>query len=215
MPKTHSDDIAPTLPSSIDGPLQIIDPSDTASWIKIDPANARLAAAGDARPTRVLTTGYCRNYSSTTAHVIGTMAARYVTANNNGGFYLIPFRIPDDMDVAEPSNVKILVNPILNATTNGQVVHFVLAETHVAADGSRSTSTLYYNWDVPDDWTTSDHNVVLIDNGSGRTYDANTFANGEIVGFRISRNGIDASDTFDKSVKFAEYLQFEYTAKEY
>ena len=216
MPKTHTDDVAPALPSSIDGPFQIVDPSDCASWIKADPANARIAAAGNARPTRVLTTGYGRTYLNTTALFIGVaMTARYVNAEDNGGFYLSPIRIPDDMDVGEPCTVKILVTPVQDATTNGQVVRFALTRTRVTLGGSESSSTFVYDWDVPDNWTTSDYNMVTIDNGNGRSFEADTFANGDIVGLRISRQGAATEDTFNKAVKFAEYIQLEYTAKAY
>lgn len=191
MPKTYTDDAAPT-----DG-------------------DAR-TTSGDTPPTRVANTGYCRAYGTCTAHYIGSaITARYVNYNSTGGFYLLPIRIPDDMDVAEPCSVKILVNPVFNVTTNGQVIRFYLQQSHVADGGSMNTTSINYDWDVPDNWTTNDYNVVLIDNGNGRTYEAGAFANGDTVGFRIARLGTAAEDTFNKAVKIAEYLQFEYTAKQY
>ena len=210
MPKTYTDDVAPALPSSIDGPFQIVNPSDCASWIKVDPANARVAAAGNARPTRVLTTGYGRTYLTTMMHFIGVaMIARYVNADDNGGFYFSPIRIPDDMDVGEPCIVKILVTPVQDATANGQVVRFALTHTRVTLEASESSSTFVYDWDVPDNWTTSDYNVVTIDNGNGRSYEADMFANGDIVGLRISRQGAATEDTFNKAVKLICFNQSE------
>lgn len=214
MPKTHTDDVAPALPSSIEGPFQIVDPSDSSSWIKVEPAASRIAASGDARPTRSVRTGLDRSYLSTSAQYIGTvMTARYVNYNSNGGFYAHPLHIPREMDVAEPCNIKLLVVPVYNATTNGQVIRFSLAYTRVTLQGVESSDAVTYDWDVPDDWTTGDPTVVTIDNGNGRTFEADSFTDGDIVGFRISRQGGDAADTFNKAIRMAQYLQLEYTAK--
>lgn len=214
MPKTFTDDIAPALPSSIEGPFQVVDASDASSWIKVEPASARISIAGDARPTRSVATGYDRIYLTAATQYIGTtITARYVNSDSNGGFYVSPIRIPDDMDLGEPSNIKVLIGPLYNATVNGQVVRFGFAHTRVTLQGVASNGSITYDWDVPDDWTTSDYKIVTIDNGNGRTFEADTFAIGDVVGFRISRLGTAAEDTFNKAVKFAQYLQFEYTAK--
>jgi hypothetical protein len=194
MPQTHTDDLTPALHSSIH----------------------TYTDDGGPRSLRVITIGYCRNYNAAAAQVIGSaIAARYVNANDVGGCYLLPFTIPQDMDVSCPSSVRILVNPPQNATTNGQKIRFTLQETHVPDGGPPQTSTLSCDWNVPDDWTTDDCNVALIDNGNGRTFEGDTFANGDTVGLRLSRSGSDPADTFDKAVRMAEYVQFEYTAKRY
>lgn len=216
MPKTHTDDLAPVLPSSIEGPFQISTPSDPTSWIKIDPAGARIAAGGDGRPTRVVAPVFGRTYGSVTAHYIGTtIVAHYVNAGSTGGFYLLPIRVPDDMDVTQPSSVRIVAAPVQDATTNGQAVRFYLQQTRVSQGGPPDASVVTFDWDVPDDWTTNDCNLVLIDNGNGRTFEGDTFENGDTLGLRIIRMGGSASDTFDKGVKFADCIAFEYTAKEY
>ena len=216
MPKTFTNDVASTLPSAIQGPLQVIDPSDESSWIKIDPAGARILAAGDAKPTRVVTTTYTRGYGSNSAsYISNTITCRNVGANSLGGAYYAPFRLPLDMDVSKTSNVKILVSPGADATTNGQVVRFTVNQSHVTEGGGPGTSTDTFDWSVPDDWTTSDVSLVTIDTGSGCTFAGNAFETGDHVGLRIVRSGLAAEDTFDKSLKIAEHLLFEYTSTEY
>ena len=211
MPKTHTDDIAAALPSAINGPFTVVDPADAASWVKIDPAAAQIAAAGGAGPTRVVTTSFGRSYGSGLSQYIGNyIIARYVNAGATGGFYAHPLRIPDEMDVTRPSKVRLLVNPLNDATTNGQVIRFIL---YAAYGGTVVGTSITSDWNVPDDWTTDDCNVALIDNGSGHTFDGNTFTNGDTLGLRIIRAGGAAEDTFDKTLRIAEYLQFEYTAK--
>ena len=213
MPKTYTDDLGPPLPSLVDGPFEIRDPSDAESWIKIDPANAEISSAGNARPTRLITTGFVRASGSAYSQYIGSyMAARSVSANVSGGFHLAPICIPEDMDVSEPCYVRLLISPLTDATTNGQVIRFGLALTSVTQTGVMSNSSVTCDWNVPDDWTTSEYKVVLIDNGNGRTFDPDTFTNRDVVGFRIRRVGTAAADTFDKGVKIAEFLQIEYTA---
>lgn len=216
MPKTYTDDVAPVLPSSIAGPFQVVSASDINSWIKIDPASARILAAGGAQPIRRIILPSARMYTSATNSAIGQyLVAVSVTATQLGGFYLTPILVPDDMDVTKPCQFKILISPAANATTNGQVIRFSFAETHVADGGTRTETTLEYDWNVPDNWATTNNNVVTIDSGGGSTFAGNTFQHGQYIGFRIARNGSAAQDTFDKGVNIAEYAMFEYTAEQY
>lgn len=216
MPKTYTDDLAPALPSAIEGPLQVIDPSDYSSWIKIDPAGVRIAAAGDARPTRCIATSFARSYGSGTAsYMASVLACRIIASSSIGGMYFQPFQIPSHMDTSKTSNVRIVVSPAANATTNGQVIRLALDEAHVTDGGGSSNSNPILDWEVPDDWTTSDFNLVTIDSGSGYTFAADTFQAGDLVGLKIMRCGLAPEDTFDKSVRIADTVLFECTVKEY
>ena len=60
-----------------------------------------------------------------------------------------------------------------------------------------------------------DFNLVTLDSGSGYTFAADTFQVGDLLGLKIIRSGLAAEDTFDKNIKIAETILFEYTAKEY
>ena len=216
MPKTYTDDVAPALPSAIEGPLQVLDPSDYSSWIKIDPAGVTIAAAGDARPTRCLGTSFARSYGSSTAsYMASVIACRIVASGSIGGMYYQPFQIPSHMDTSKTSNVRIVVSPAADATTNGQVIRLALDEAHVTDGGGPGNNSPILDWEVPDDWTTSDFNVVTIDSGSGYTFAADTFQVGDLVGLKIMRYGLAPEDTFDKNVRIAETALFECTVKEY
>ncbi len=216
MPKTFTNDVAPTLPSAIQGPLQVIDPSDGSSWIKIDPAGARIVAAGGAKPVRIVAVAFTRTYGSgSPSYISTTITSRTIGASSIGGAYYAPFRLPFDMDVSKTSNVKILVSPATNATTNGQVVRFTLDQSHVSEGGNPSTSSDSFDWSVPDDWTTSDVSLVTIDTGSGYTFAGSTFQAGDHLGLRVIRNAFAAEDTFDKGVKISEHLLFEYTSTDF
>src|SRR3990172_2613126 len=106
MPKTYTDDVAPVLPSSIAGPFQVVSAADINSWIKIDPASARIAAAGGAQPTRRIIVPSARVYASVTSSVIGQyIVAVSVSGTQLGGHYLTPILLPDDMDVTKPCKV--------------------------------------------------------------------------------------------------------------
>jgi len=216
MPKTFTDDVAPALPSAIQGPLQVLDPSDGSSGIKIDPASARIVAAGDAMPTRILPAVYARSYgSSIGSYISGTIASRTIGASSLGGVHFVPFQIPFDMDVSKSSTVRILVSPASDATTDGQAIRFTVDQNHVAEGSSPSTSSDSFDWDVPDDWTTSDVNLITIDTGGGYTFAGGTFRVGDHVGLRVIRNGYATEDTFDKGLKLSEQLLFEYTATDF
>lgn len=216
MPKTFTDDIAPALPSSLDGPLQIVDPTDASSWIKVDPAGGVIAAAGAARPGRRVESSYVRTYLSANASAIGSvLAARSITSELLGGFYASPIRMPDDMDVTQPSDVTILVSPAQNATVNGQTVRFQLSHSRMTPGGTSTSAVITVDWAVPNNWLAGDTAVVLMDNGNGRTFDANTLNTGDFLGFRAIRFGSATEDTFDKSVLIGETLIFKYVAKEF
>ncbi|MFH1110148.1 MAG: hypothetical protein V1790_13280 [Planctomycetota bacterium] len=216
MPKTYTDDIAPVLPSSIAGPFQVVNASDINSWIKIDPANARLSAAGSAQPVRRIIVPSARTYASVTNSTIGQyIAAISVSATQLGGQYLTPILVPDNMDVTKPCKVRILISPVSDATTNGQVIRFTLAETHVATDGTRTETVFNHDWNVPDDWITDNTDLITLDNGSGSTFAGDTFQHGQHLALRVARVGTAPEDTFDKSVNIALHAVFEYTATEY
>jgi hypothetical protein len=215
MPKTYTDDVAPVLPSSITGPFQVVSAGDINSWIRIDPAAAKISAAGSSQPIRRIVTPGLRNYSSVTQSVIGAnIAAVFVTPTTNGGLYFMPVQIPSDMDVSKPCKVKILVSPTASATTNGQVVRYQLSETHLASGGARTETSFHYDWSVPDNWTVNDNSVVTLDGVGGDSFAGGTFQLGQQLALRIARLGSATEDTFDKNVAMAEYAILEYTAAE-
>jgi len=216
MPKTYTDDIAPVLPSSIAGPFQVVSASDLNSWIKIDPANARILAAGGGQPIRRIVIPTARLYASASNSTIGQyLVALSVTAPQLGGFYLTPIVVPHDMDVSKPCKIKILISPAADATTNGQVIRFSFAETHVADGGTRTETAFEYDWNVPDNWATTNNNLITIDSGGGSTFAGDAFEHGQSIGVRIARNGSASQDTFDKAVIIGEYALLEYTAEQY
>lgn len=214
MPKTFTDDIAAPFPDLVRGPLRVVDAADPAGYFSIDPANAEVAAFGGARPTRSLETVYSRGYLNNAAQFIGTgIAARSIGPAEVGGFYLFAFRIPETMDVSEPSSVRLLVATANNATTNGQVVRYNLSVTRITPGGVESTINVTHDWPVPNDWQATNPLVIEVNNGNGHTFDAGTFTVGDTIGIRAARLGTDAQDTFDKNVKLAETVGFEYRAK--
>ncbi len=216
MPKTYTDDVAAGFPDLVQGPFRVVDAANPANYLKIDPATAAISAIGGARPTRSVPTAFLRTYVSNTSQFIGTaIPARSIGATESGGFYTFPIRVPEGMDFAEPSSVKILAAPLNSATTNGQYVRFSLVTTRVTAAGVESTISVTYDWPVPDNWQSTNPLLISLDNGNGRTFDANTFALGDTLGFRLARLGADTQDTFDKSVKISETILFEYRVKTY
>ncbi len=216
MPTTYTDDIAPVLPSAIDGPFKIVDPSDSAASITIDPATSKISVAGDARSVRMLSPAFVNSWGTTSFGVIGIIACRSVATGVNGGFYAAPIRIRPDVDVGEPITLRILLETGATGPPTASVVRFKLRYGTVGVGGGTpSDTTLTFDWSPPLNWATSDTQVIVIDNGNGWTFDAGTFTNLEYVGFRLARYGADAGDTFPQTIKIASAIAFEYTAKQY
>ncbi len=216
MPKTYTTDIAAAFPSSLNGPLTIAATGDPNSWIKVDPATAKIAAAGIARPIRTLVIPFVKVYSSTTATQIGqAIACHFVTNLTSGGFYAAPIPIPPDMDVTKSCSVKVLVSTLADSATSGAIVRFVLGHTVARPGTSVTDGSVTYDWTAPTNWVTTDPRMVTIDDGSGATFAANAFAAGDHLGLRIARIGSATEDTFDRSVNMADALVLEYTANQY
>ena len=216
MPKTFTDDVAAAFPSSIDGPLQVVSPSDHDSWIQIDPSGARIGAAGGARPTRTTLIRYARSYGANTPTYMGfVLPARFVAGIATGGYYSAPIMIPDDMDLSAPSSLAVLVAPFVDSSASGATIRLILLETHVEPGTAAHDHTVIYDWEVPDNWTTDDPRRVTIDNGTGVTFAAGTFRQGQHVAFRIARDGSAGNDTFPETVVIADHMVFEYTARTY
>lgn len=213
MPKTFTDDVAAALPSSIDGPFQVVDPADSTTRIKLDPAGGRIEATGSARPLRRIALSFVRSFSTTSTGTIGVLTTRRVSAGLNGGLYVGQFRIPADMDVSEPSNVSFLVGTGAAGPASVETVRILLVDAYVRGSGASTSTTLAYDWPAPVSWALDDNRVLQFDAGSGHTYDGNRFVEGDYVGLRISRNGLHVNDTYSKTVHFSESLIFEYTAK--
>lgn len=216
MPKTFTDDVAAALPSSIEGPFQVLDPTDHDSWIKLDPAGAGVAAAGAARPKRRIIRAILRTYGLTYTDALGTgYSCRRVTATGLAGTFYAPFPIPPDMDLAAPSDIKLIIAAAVDATTNGQAIRFRVDVTHFKPGEAPNDATIAYDWPVPDDWTANDPREVAIDNGTGAAFDANHFEDGDQVGLLIRRDGAATEDTFDKNILICDAMTFEYSAKVY
>lgn len=214
MPKTLTNDIAPVLPSSIDGPFQVVDPSDSSSWIKVDPANAQIASAGGARAIRSLTMGYVRVYLNTGIAVRGKgLTARTINAGLDGGVYTAATRIPNIMDLSAPARVIITIAPFADALMNGQTVRLRLGWTRVTPAGVETEGELDNDWNLPNDWKKTEPKHITYDNGSGDTFAGGSFTAGDVVGFRFSRVGAAVEDTFIQPLTLFEHLTLDYTAR--
>jgi hypothetical protein len=214
MPKTYTDDVAAALPSSIDGPFQVLDPADHDNWVKLDPAGGGVVAAGLARPTRQIIRPLARTFGLSFTDTMGAaFLYRRLSSTSIAGFYVVTFPIPPDMDLSAVSHVKLIAAAFADATTNGQAVRLSLDVTHFTPGEAPNDAVIDYDWPVPDDWTTGDPREVLIDNGNGVTFDADHFEAGDQLGMLIRRFGTAAEDTFDKDILVSEVLAFEYAAR--
>lgn len=214
MPKTYTDDIGQVLPSALEGPFQVSDPADADNYLKIDPANARIEAAGSARPTRHLTVLHDSEYGAPLKTTLGTaIVARTLVATTDNGFYTKPFHLPHDIDVTQTSDVKII---IATASSLGSGIVRLELITSYCKDGDTSVAnqTVTYDWPTPGGWTPEHPKLVTIDNGSGYTYQPNTWESGDIIGLAIRRLGSAAQDTYIQNVIVPIGVLFAYTAKQ-
>jgi hypothetical protein len=214
MPKTYTDDIGAALPAAVFGPFQVVDPNDATSFFKIDPAGARIQAAGAARSKRRLYVMNVRTSGVAALATIGTaIDARSIGPSLDGGFYTSLFRIPPEMDLSDVSNVIIPLAPAADGGS-GTAVRFELTTTWLKdGDTSAANEVLTYDWPVPSGWTTEDLKLVTIDGGGGRTFAANKFEAGDVVGFLLRRISSATEDTYPNALLIGTALIFEYAIK--
>ena len=216
MPKTHTDDVGLALPSAIEGPFEIADAVDHDSYLRIDPALARITAAGGARPSRRLDLGYARNSGVSSAAVLGEgMACRQVNPGNDAGFYTNSVGIPGEMDPAEPCSILVLIAAAANSMLSNLVVRVEVAAAY-AKDGQSTphTTTVVYDCEVPDSWHEDAVEIVRIDDGNGWTFAPNLFEAGDLIGLRVRLVRSAVEDNFDQAVKLGTGAIFEYTGKQ-
>lgn len=213
MPKTFTSDVGAALPSAIDGPFQIQVPGDGTSYFKIDPAGGKIEAAGVARPVRRLLVPFSRNTGVVGTSTFDTgMDARTVGATADGGFMLVPFVVPAEIDVSAASSVIVAVAPGGNG--GDAVVRFELSTTFAKdGDTTLTTEVLNFDWTTPSGWSTGDMKLVTLDGGSGATFAANKFEPGDVVGFLLRRLGAATEDTMPVTLLMAPGVVFEYVGK--
>lgn len=215
MPKTDTSDIAQALPGSIDGPFLVADAADTNSFLKIDPAQAEIRAAGSARPKKRISLGYVRNAGTSASNTLGQgISCRQVGVGNDGGFLAALLEVPPDMDLAEPVSIHLLIAAAVDSTMSGGVVRVEVVAGY-AKDGQSTphVTIVAHNQTVPDLWQANNVETLLVDDGNGRTFPPDLFEVGDIIGLRIRLERSHAADTFDQAVKLGAGAVFEYTAK--
>lgn len=73
------------------------------------------------------------------------------------------------------------------------------------------TNTYTYTPTLP--WGLNDPRRVTFDNGNGHTFDEHLFAQGDLIGIRLSRLGADAADTFTKIIGLPDSALLTYNAR--
>jgi hypothetical protein len=155
-----------------------------------------------------------RGYAGFTAVTIGqTCAAVSVGAAALGGNYLAPFALPASVDVSYPIDVYAWLAPAANSLVDGQHVMLGVRRTNLTRARNWGDSTVNYKWPIPNAWLTTQPERVLLDDGTGHTFQAHTFTEGDLLGLRISRNGGDPLDTFAHSLLIADALELGYTSR--
>jgi hypothetical protein len=156
---------------------------------------------------------FVRTHASVTLSLIGTVvAALRSAATQLGGFYAGPLELPRNFDNSYPADLYLTINTAANSLINGQVVRFVLDWTRITAAAAIVNVNFTFNWTVPNGWLTTQPQRVLLDNGSGHTFNAHAFTQLDLLGIRIARDGPNAADTYAQATDLALTLDLRYTS---
>lgn len=215
MPKTHTDDIAPTLPAAVRGPFQVVDPNDPNAFFKLDPQAAAVEVAGGARPTRSAMIGLNRTIGTSGNATLGNgIACRQINTGDDAGFYTNPFWIPPDMDLSAPCQVYVMMSAAVASALSGVAVNIEVQAGYTRdQQAGVHTATIAVLHAVPDNWQTARPEEALVDDGSSRTFAPDTFEAGDVLGLCVRLMRSSPSDTFDQAIKLFAAVRFEYTAK--
>jgi hypothetical protein len=138
-----------------------------------------------------------RNNGSVAQSTVSTAVTTLtVGAAVTGGWYTGMLRLPPAVDVTKPIDVVLTVTPQANSLVDGQNVVFNVIWASIDENGVRVDNTFNQTWPVPNGWLTTDTQHVLMDNGNGHTFDADTFDPQMRIALILRRVGASPLDTF-------------------
>ncbi len=108
------------------------------------------------------------------------MACRQVAVGADGGFHTSLLEVPEDMDLAEPVSIHLLIAPVANSWLSGAVVRLEVSAAYAKnAQTVPHYAEVTHDHTVPDSWQQGSVEIVLVDDGSARTFAPNTFDAGD------------------------------------
>jgi len=201
------------------GPL-VVYPSggdEDTDYIKIDPANQKIEAAGTARPTRTIPLHVEQYVDGASASETSVMSITTLHDARSEAVLLTPFESPSDMDLAEAWSVVawIAVDPSVGFPPfTAKTVEFEIRTT-VLVDGSMHATVSVTGGLITKlfDVSTRYYRVIMPANGSS-SFAAGVFASSQqLTGIEVRRRADSASDTLNGALAITGFT-VEYTATE-
>jgi hypothetical protein len=159
----------------------------------------------------VLNLPLARTTGTTSNSAIGTYAvALGVQPTLLGGFFASPIRVPLDFNRTQPSRLYVDLAPSANSVAAATFARLELGKTVQAPGAARVEALIAVDWPVPNPWNTTELSRVLLDNGTGYTFNANEIPPAALIGLRLTRNGPHANDTWPGTLLIAQNLQLQY-----
>lgn len=152
-----------------------------------------------------------RTFGTVSNAAIGTYAIGFnVNAALLGGYFSAPFKVPLDFNRTQPSRVYVDLSPSANSVAAGTFARLELGKEVQAPGATRVEALLAVDWQVPNPWNTTDLSRVLLDNGTGYTFNANEIPPAAMIGLRLARNGAHVNDTWPGNLIIAGNVILEY-----
>jgi hypothetical protein len=128
-------------------------------------------------------------------------------ADQHQGYYTAPFLLSDVIDVSYPIDIFVWYRSPLTGPPGSYNIVIHLGMTTLEIPDVIGDNLITNTIPVPSDWQTTDVKRTLIDSGSGHTYDAGTLFQRDMLGWRMTREGNNANDTYQSSVDFVNALE--------
>lgn len=155
-----------------------------------------------------------RAYATATLSLIGLGVAAYSVNNTSfGGYYLTPLQIPICMDVSRPSSIFITIGRLAGAASNTTTVVFNVVATILRPLLVVEAVNFLQVWTPPPFWLILEPTRVLLDDGTGVTFPAHTFQQGDQVGFRLARQSNDVADDYPNPIVFPFAAEYNFASR--
>lgn len=144
---------------------------------------------------------------------LGDMVCVDVVPTAFGGWSFENITLPVCWDVSYPASLYYTTARALGAVDDVGLILWWLNTSVIRLDRSIFSLVSTMLWQPPAGWGTNDCIQLAFDPGTGVTWPAHTFEQGDLLGIRLSRAGTDPTDTYLRTTKLFQAARIQYTGR--
>jgi hypothetical protein len=140
----------------------------------------------------------------------GVVSAVNLQAASDGGLAVGPLFLPRDYDASRPSFLSLQLIAIVAGNPPVGDVLFSVRVAYALTEGLWTNLSFTFLWTVPATFLINTTALVLMDRGSGNTFDPGTVPVGSCLSIWVQRSGSNALDTYPLFLSLVPSMAFRY-----